>query len=599
MEHLIASGAIVRALRDRFLGLGRSKDANRRLEMPEINPVDWNVEEFRRLLDEPFKMIGGASPDDMLDQVPDDRQRILIATDEFTTKECLRPVELCEEPPGATEKDPNCGRSISETQLATEIGQASVTKSISHQLDPDSPVNDAKAVLVLSIEMASRLETDAVMEQTDSTPGEIASTRIVEAEVALEERQKQAELSDRSLRADVQYDATLQYADEPRSFVDEVSGAPVSDARPITGRDSQLSQSADDTSFLAMGSDGSLASLEQEPSLENESSNQSSDGTQLRLPADPGSGKELALLKADQVPAAAVSDMNVGGTAWIARGGATTEELTLSASDPADLSGADPAPGEASLARPGDATAECTVPTFGASALPPAGAVIDDSPVSEPDDAGAQVSPPIGGHPNPSQCSASVLAGPLAQETNVDEGQATFSGSEANSAAEKQFSPAAYAEIEVRLPDVRSGERLQPTSSFTSLERRAPAPIVERAIETDASEPQPNRSGQTPVQLSAGSLRGLGDKRGAPIPSTGRKLALLKAVVEPDLRTAPVDRERAIALRWALRDIRGNRLGILPVDPVTLQTLVDLSLIEISDGKPTLTSSGFNVIAST
>ncbi|TYL92108.1 hypothetical protein FXB40_26760 [Bradyrhizobium rifense] len=73
----------------------------------------------------------------------------------------------------------------------------------------------------------------------------------------------------------------------------------------------------------------------------------------------------------------------------------------------------------------------------------------------------------------------------------------------------------------------------------------------------------------------------------------------MKAVVEPDLRTAPVDRERAIALRWALRDIRGNRLGILPVDPVTLQTLVDLSLIEISDGKPTLTSSGFNVIAST
>ncbi|WP_246207974.1 hypothetical protein [Bradyrhizobium rifense] len=594
MEHLIANSAIVRALRDRFFALGRSKDANRRLEMPEINPVEWNVEEFRRLLDEPFKMIGGASPDDMLDQVPNDRQRILIATDELTTKECLRPAELGEEPPGATENDPNCGPSISETQLATEMGQASVTKSISHQLDSDAPVNNAKAVLVLSIEMASRSEADAVMEQTDPTPGETASTPVVEVEVALEERQQQVELSDSSLGADVQFDATLQCADEPRSLVGEVSGAPVSDERPVTEPDSQLSQPADDTSFLAMGSDGSLTSLEQEPSLENESSNQSSDGTQLRLPADPGSEKEPAFLKADQVPAAAVSDMNVGGTAWMARSGATTEGLTLSASNPADLSVADPAPGEASLARPGDANAECTVPT-----VPPAGAAIDDSPVSEPDDAGAEVSRLIAGHPNPNQFSTSVLDGPLAQETAIGEGPATFSGSQAYCAAEKECPPAAYAEIEERLPDVRRGERLQPASCFTSLERRAPAPIVERAIEADGSEPQPNRSGQAPARFSAGNLRSLGDERGAPIPATGRKLALLKAVVEPDLRTAPVDRERAIALRWALRDIRGNRLGILPVDPVTLQTLVDLSLIEISDGKPTLTSSGFNVIAST
>ncbi|OAF06248.1 hypothetical protein AYJ54_21320 [Bradyrhizobium centrolobii] len=70
-------------------------------------------------------------------------------------------------------------------------------------------------------------------------------------------------------------------------------------------------------------------------------------------------------------------------------------------------------------------------------------------------------------------------------------------------------------------------------------------------------------------------------------------------MVEPDIWTAPVDRERAIALRWALRDIRANRLAMLPIDPLTLQTLVELNLVEVSDGKPILTSAGLDAVAST
>jgi hypothetical protein len=42
---------------------------------------------------------------------------------------------------------------------------------------------------------------------------------------------------------------------------------------------------------------------------------------------------------------------------------------------------------------------------------------------------------------------------------------------------------------------------------------------------------------------------------------------LLEAIVEPDIYTARADRNRAIDLRWALRDIRGNRLNWSPVNP--------------------------------
>jgi hypothetical protein len=109
-------------------------------------------------------------------------------------------------------------------------------------------------------------------------------------------------------------------------------------------------------------------------------------------------------------------------------------------------------------------------------------------------------------------------------------------------------------------------------------------------------------SGRPPLAnskfLPAG-LRTIDGEREASSPATGSKLALFQAIVEPNIWTAPVDRERGIVLRWALRDIRGNRLGLLPVDQTTLQTLVELSLIEISDGNPLLTSKGFDAIAST
>jgi hypothetical protein len=72
---------------------------------------------------------------------------------------------------------------------------------------------------------------------------------------------------------------------------------------------------------------------------------------------------------------------------------------------------------------------------------------------------------------------------------------------------------------------------------------------------------------------------------------------LLKALVEPDIDTAPADRERAIALRWVLRDIKANRLRLSPVNQPDLRDLTDMGLVEIRNDIPVLTDAGADAIA--
>jgi hypothetical protein len=72
---------------------------------------------------------------------------------------------------------------------------------------------------------------------------------------------------------------------------------------------------------------------------------------------------------------------------------------------------------------------------------------------------------------------------------------------------------------------------------------------------------------------------------------------LFKAIVKPDIYTAPIDRNRAIDLRWILRDIRSNRLKLSPVDRHDLDELMELGLVEISDNAPALTNVGIAAIS--
>jgi hypothetical protein len=54
--------------------------------------------------------------------------------------------------------------------------------------------------------------------------------------------------------------------------------------------------------------------------------------------------------------------------------------------------------------------------------------------------------------------------------------------------------------------------------------------------------------------------------------------------------------ERAIALRWTLRDIKAQRLKLLPVSESDLATLIDLGLVEVRDEGPVLTPAGHAVL---
>jgi hypothetical protein len=72
---------------------------------------------------------------------------------------------------------------------------------------------------------------------------------------------------------------------------------------------------------------------------------------------------------------------------------------------------------------------------------------------------------------------------------------------------------------------------------------------------------------------------------------------LLKAIVEPDyLNTVRGDRDRAISLRWVLRDIKNNRLNWSPVAQYDLQILIIMGLVEMRNDVPILTNAGANAI---
>jgi hypothetical protein len=69
------------------------------------------------------------------------------------------------------------------------------------------------------------------------------------------------------------------------------------------------------------------------------------------------------------------------------------------------------------------------------------------------------------------------------------------------------------------------------------------------------------------------------------------------AVVEPDIYTARADRDRAVALRWVLRDIKSDRLKWSPVDQDDLRILIEMGLVEMRNDTAVLTDAGIRAIS--
>jgi hypothetical protein len=59
---------------------------------------------------------------------------------------------------------------------------------------------------------------------------------------------------------------------------------------------------------------------------------------------------------------------------------------------------------------------------------------------------------------------------------------------------------------------------------------------------------------------------------------------------------AAFDLEKAIALRWALRDIVAKRLKLTPVNEDDLRTLTELGYVEMRDDTPVVTQAGLEAL---
>jgi len=69
-----------------------------------------------------------------------------------------------------------------------------------------------------------------------------------------------------------------------------------------------------------------------------------------------------------------------------------------------------------------------------------------------------------------------------------------------------------------------------------------------------------------------------------------------RAMVDHQNPFADLGLERAIHLRWTLRDINAKRLVLSPVSNDDLSLLTERGLVELNDGVPRLTEAGLEVI---
>ena len=60
---------------------------------------------------------------------------------------------------------------------------------------------------------------------------------------------------------------------------------------------------------------------------------------------------------------------------------------------------------------------------------------------------------------------------------------------------------------------------------------------------------------------------------------------------EPKKSLASLGLDNAIRLRWALREIKGKRLKLTPVDP-NMRTLIEMGYVEMIDDVPVVTAAG-------
>lgn len=163
----------------------------------------------------------------------------------------------------------------------------------------------------------------------------------------------------------------------------------------------------------------------------------------------------------------------------------------------------------------------------------------------------------------------------------------------------------------LHIPDVEVARSSQTTDEFPtnvsarSSEIATSAPEVRTEEEGIASAApiEPDAPIVLPIVLPKAvqaSNRSMIDPPAPSVAAESRRIeprsALKKAIAEPDIHTSRADRDRAIELRWILRDIRGNRLKWSPLREHDLRVLIECDFVEMRDGVPRLTNAGVSAI---
>jgi hypothetical protein len=149
-----------------------------------------------------------------------------------------------------------------------------------------------------------------------------------------------------------------------------------------------------------------------------------------------------------------------------------------------------------------------------------------------------------------------------------------------------------------KLLTVLEREPAGPTKPEDPVAQIASAPSIQMAIEEPIGRP-PSQAVAAPNTDDVSDLppaAPAASSTSAEALTEEPKSALLMAIVAPDIYTAQVDRDRAIALRWVLRDIKNNRLKWWPVNQHDLRDLIDMELVEMRNDAPVLTNAGVNAI---
>jgi hypothetical protein len=142
------------------------------------------------------------------------------------------------------------------------------------------------------------------------------------------------------------------------------------------------------------------------------------------------------------------------------------------------------------------------------------------------------------------------------------------------------------------------GQAIEPADSVaksTPIQSTAETAPVMPPSNDAVAVPEPKTASYSP-DASSGSAAWASVSISAEVRTEEPKSPLPTAIIKSDIDAAPLDRDRMIALRWVLRDIRSNRLKWWPTNQHDLRTLIEIGFVERRDGIAVLTSKGDRAI---